>query len=84
MSDAARAALAMEPALIDSILCGGDDYELLFTLPADRVEQVRAAAIRCGLTASPIGRMVSGAEVSVRRGEGRAEPFTGDASWRHY
>lgn len=84
LSDAARAALEAEPGLLDSILCGGDDYELLFTLPEERVEQVSAAALRCGLTATPIGRMVAGSEISVRSGEGPAEPFTGGTSWSHY
>lgn len=84
LSDAARAAVEADGALMNAVLCGGDDYELLFTLPEERVEQVRAAAIRCGLTATPVGRMVAGTEVMLRRGEGPLHPFTGGASWSHY
>ena len=36
LSPAARAALAKEPALIETILTGGDDYEVLATMPARR------------------------------------------------
>lgn len=38
-------------------LAGGDDYELVFTAPRDRRDAVAAAAARCGLCASRIGRM---------------------------
>jgi thiamine-monophosphate kinase len=31
-----RQALAAEPALFELALCGGEDYELLFTVPADK------------------------------------------------
>ena len=34
LSDAARQALAADPGLLDDVLGGGDDYELLFTAPA--------------------------------------------------
>ena len=44
LSDAARAALATEPALIETIVTGGDDYEVLATVPADEVEALRKQA----------------------------------------
>lgn len=84
LSEAARAAIEAEATLMEAALCGGDDYELLFTLPEERVEQVSAAAVRCGLTATPIGRMVAGSDVRVRRGDAPATPFTTGRSWSHY
>jgi len=46
-------------------LAGGDDYELVFTAPADRAAQVDAAARSAGVTVTRIGRIV-GADVGVR------------------
>ena len=42
---------------LDMALAGGDDYELVFTAPPAQREAVAAAAARCGLCASRIGRM---------------------------
>ena len=36
LSRAGREAVKKEPRLLEALLTGGDDYELLFTLPADR------------------------------------------------
>lgn len=36
LSPAFRQALAEDPALFELALCGGEDYELLFTVPADK------------------------------------------------
>lgn len=84
LSDAARAALAQDDSLLSTVLCGGDDYELLFTVPPERVAAAQEAARACGLTATPVGAMVAGAGVRVRRGEGPAEAFQGGESWRHF
>jgi thiamine-monophosphate kinase len=60
LSAAARAALAAEPALIETILTGGDDYEILLTLPPARFAAFRAAAQKAGVEATEIGRIASG------------------------
>ena len=44
LSRAARAALAAEPALIETILTGGDDYEVLAAVPGRDTERLRQAA----------------------------------------
>ena len=49
ISDAARAALAADPALFETALTGGDDYEILLTLPPERLELFRAAAAQSAL-----------------------------------
>ncbi|WP_106478722.1 thiamine-phosphate kinase [Phytohalomonas tamaricis] len=41
----------------DAALNGGDDYELLFTLPESSLSAARAKLAACGLTLSVIGRM---------------------------
>ncbi|MCE3285875.1 MAG: hypothetical protein K0R70_2131 [Steroidobacteraceae bacterium] len=59
------------------VLHGGDDYELLFTMPADGAA-ARAAEIaeQAGCAVHRIGRIVAGEGVRCLR-EGREEPVTG-------
>jgi thiamine-monophosphate kinase len=60
LSDAARAALAREPALIETIVTGGDDYEVLATVPADKVEALRQQAAGAGVAVTEIGIVTAG------------------------
>ncbi|UUX96029.1 thiamine-phosphate kinase [Aquabacterium sp. J223] len=43
----------------DCTLAGGDDYELLFSAPADRAQAVRAAARNAGVVVTPIGELTA-------------------------
>ena len=60
LSDAARAVLATEPSLLETALTGGDDYEILLTLPAERLKSFYAAATEAGVAATEIGHVVAG------------------------
>jgi thiamine-monophosphate kinase len=60
LSDAARAAVAADPALIEPILTGGDDYEIVLTLAPDKLAAFRAAAEKAGITVTEIGRVTAG------------------------
>jgi thiamine-monophosphate kinase len=60
LSDAARAAIATDPALIETALSGGDDYEILITLAPEKVAALRAAADKAGVPVKEIGRMTAG------------------------
>ena len=40
LSDAARAAIAADPALIETALTGGDDYEIVLTLAPEQARRV--------------------------------------------
>jgi thiamine-monophosphate kinase len=60
ISDAARAAKAKEAALIEAILTGGDDYEIVATVPAGRLERLRQQAAAAGVAVTEIGGVVSG------------------------
>ena len=44
LSEAARAVIAAEPAMLEVALTGGDDYEIVCTVPAARADSFRAAA----------------------------------------
>jgi thiamine-monophosphate kinase len=60
MSQAARTALAVEPALMQTILTGGDDYEILATVPAAKLDAMRSAAAATGVALTEIGTIVEG------------------------
>jgi len=60
LSTGARAALAEEPALIETILTGGDDYEVLACVPADKIEALRRQASAAGVPISEIGVVAAG------------------------
>jgi thiamine-monophosphate kinase len=60
LSPAAARALAAEPALIEPILTGGEDYEILGAIAPDCIDAFRVAAQRHGVAVTDIGRMVQG------------------------
>ncbi len=60
LSAAARAALAADPRLIEPILTGGDDYEILASVPPRKLESLRRAAKAAGVRITEIGRMTKG------------------------
>jgi len=60
LSNGARAALAREPALIETILTGGDDYEVVACVPAGKVEPLRQQALAAGVAVSEIGAVTAG------------------------
>jgi thiamine-monophosphate kinase len=62
LSEAARAALAREPALVEPILCGGDDYEILCAVPPDMGREFEAAATAAGVPVRAIGTARPGSE----------------------
>jgi thiamine-monophosphate kinase len=77
LSKPARHLLAERPDLLATVLTGGDDYELLFTVPAER----RAELARLPVTI--VGRMEAGQGTSVLDAEGRAID-TGKGGYRHF
>ena len=60
LSDAARAAVAAAPELIETVLTGGDDYEIVLTLAPEKLAAFRAAAKAAGVPVTEIGRMQAG------------------------
>jgi thiamine-monophosphate kinase len=59
LSSAARAALREAPALLTTILGGGDDYEILCTVAAEKADAFRAAAANAKVAVTAIGRIVA-------------------------
>ena len=60
LSDAARALISADPTAFASIVTGGDDYEILTTMPEARFAAYQAAADRAGIPVAVIGRIVEG------------------------
>jgi thiamine-monophosphate kinase len=72
LSDAARAALAADPALVETVLTGGDDYELLFTAMPTASGAVAELARHLGEQVTEIGRIEAGRGVTVLSPDGSA------------
>lgn len=85
LSGPAARVVAADPDRLLHAITGGDDYELVLTVPPDRLPALAAAArdAGCGLTA--IGRAVAGAagRVSVRDRDGTVVPLA-ETGWRHF
>jgi thiamine-monophosphate kinase len=71
------------PGAREAALSGGDDYELLFTAPLGRREDVAALARRLGLPLTRIGRMEAGSRVRVLDETGQ-EIAPARRGWQHF
>jgi len=61
LSDAARQAVATDPSLLETALTGGDDYEVVATVPPDKREALQTAAGAAGVALTEIGTVQAGA-----------------------
>jgi thiamine-monophosphate kinase len=66
-SPAVQKAIAVEPTLYDLAVTGGDDYEILCTVPEKSLDRFKKEADSVGITLSAIGRVISGHELPVFR-----------------
>ena len=83
LSPAARAALSADGKLIESILTGGDDYEIVATVAPDRLTALRAKAGVAGVTFTEIGVIQTGKGAHFRGRNGKALHFA-RASFSHF
>jgi thiamine-monophosphate kinase len=60
LSAAARLALEADPSRIDTIVTGGDDYELLCAVAPENLDEFSAEAAAAGVSAISIGRFCKG------------------------
>jgi thiamine-monophosphate kinase len=60
LSSGARQALRCEPALIEPIATGGDDYEILCAIAPERVVVFRQAAEAAAMPVTEIGEVIAG------------------------
>lgn len=78
LSPAARASLAANPTLIETVLTGGDDYELVFALPAG----TDVDSLGGDVPVTVIGRFEQGQGVRVIDTAGSVMTL-GRTGWRH-
>ena len=83
LSPAARAAVAGDASLIEAVLTGGDDYEIVATIPQNRLAAFQEAAAATGIEVTTIGRIEAGKGVKVIGPDG--QPFNlKQASFSHF
>ncbi|HXW30913.1 MAG TPA: thiamine-phosphate kinase [Xanthobacteraceae bacterium] len=84
LSAAARSMLDADPALLDVVLTGGDDYEVLCTLPSAHLVDFRDAATATGIAVTIIGQVVAGpADPRFSDARGQLRSF-GRPSFSHF
>jgi thiamine-monophosphate kinase len=83
LSKAAQAAVAAEPKMIETVLTGGDDFEVVATVPRSALEVFLAAARLARVPVTEIGRVVAGKGARFYGADGRALTFA-HASYSHF
>lgn len=83
LSPAATKAMAADPALAHRIASGGDDYEVLATVPPAEAEAFASLAAAAGLAVTRIGETSGGAGAVVESSDGK--PLRLDRpGWDHF
>jgi thiamine-monophosphate kinase len=82
LSEAARAAVAAESSLLETVLTGGDDYEVLLTVVPERLAAFLAAAQAVGVPVTVIGAITAGHGVRFFK-DGNALSFS-RPSYSHF
>ena len=83
LSDAAQAALAADASLRETVLTGGDDYEILCSVPPDKAASFRAAANTSEVEVTEIGEISAGQGARFVDANGRDLSF-GKLSFSHF
>jgi len=60
LSEAARAAIAADAAMLETALTGGDDFEIVCTVPAAKADSFRAMALAAHVPVTDIGAIAAG------------------------
>jgi len=75
LSDAVKAAIALDGALLEKALTGGDDYEILCTIAPDQRASFEAGAQSVGVMVTRIGEVVAGGATSFVDASGAQRIF---------
>ncbi len=60
LSDAAKTVIAADPSMLEIALTGGDDYEIICTVPPNKADSFRAAAQAVRVPVANIGAVATG------------------------
>jgi thiamine-monophosphate kinase len=75
-SVAARAAIRRDPVLLETALTGGDDYEVLAAVPADKAKAFMADCLAVGVQVTEVGRVQDkGVPIRFLNPDGTAKTF---------
>ena len=83
LSEAARAVIATASRQIETVLTGGDDYEIVCTVPAGKAASFRAAAQAANVPVTDIGAIAAGEGAHFIAVDGRELVFQ-HASFSHF
>ena len=83
LSDAAKAVIASDPAALESALTGGDDYEIVCTVPKARCASFNAAAGATNVAVTEIGEVKAGEGARFLAKNGQPLVFR-QASFSHF
>ena len=83
LSPAARAAIALDPALFEVAATGGDDYELIASVPPENAGAFEGAASAAGIDVTRIGEVLEGAAPPRFLRGGEVVSFA-HGSFRHF
>ena len=76
LSAMAQAAVVAGDVRLETLLTGGDDYELVFCVPPEKSETVRQIVDAIDLPLTAIGRITKGSGVTVRGSGGAPIPLS--------
>ena len=82
LSEALKAVLAREPDILTTVLTGGDDYELVFTVAPGYAARIVKIATDLSLPLTPIGRIVTEPNLRIVAPDG-AELKLARKGWVH-
>jgi thiamine-monophosphate kinase len=71
LSPAAKKMVATDPSLFETVLTGGDDYEILAAVSPVALQALQSAAKAAGIALSEIGTVSAGAGVEIVGPDGR-------------
>jgi thiamine-monophosphate kinase len=83
LSDAAKAVIAADATKLETALTGGDDYEIVCTIPPGKVESFRAAASAANVAVTEIGKIGQGAGANFVGTDGKPLTFK-HAAFSHF
>jgi thiamine-monophosphate kinase len=85
LSAAGRAVVAAAPGRLETVLTGGDDYEILFTAAPENCDALLAAAAEVGFAVTEVGYLTadSAQGIRVQDAAGQVIPLTG-RGWTHF
>jgi thiamine-monophosphate kinase len=83
LSDAARAVITADPAMLETALAGGDDFEIVCTVPAAKADSFRAAAKVAQVPVTDIGEVKAGERARFLGADGKPLTFK-RASFSHF